>query len=277
MFTLLLHLLVAPAHACCSMDQCPVDPGQGRWVGRVYQRFTAIPGTSGAGAYTETFLGAGVRLGPLGAQLSAPLVWLHTPDADRVGLGSTVLTLDSRLPGPEGLGVGLQVEAPTRTDEALGGEHWALLPYLRADVPLGPLHAGVRVGWVEGLGHTHETHEHPAEGAHDHGTAPEATVNPHTDHEALARAELSWAGGTRLGAARVGLRTDFTRSVGDTPASYLTLGPVAQLDTGPWQLLVHTDVPLTHTRRVDLRVGFSVARRWGRPVQTQPEQGPTPL
>lgn len=265
MLHLLLTHLLPPALACCGMDQCPTDPGEGRFTTRLYSRSTWVPDTHGEALVLESFASAGVRVGPLTAQLNVPGVWLHTHHADRVGLGNLVAVADLAAPGERPLGLGLQVEAPTATDEALGGAHWMLLPYARGQLQRGRLDALARVGWAQALGHEPPTYEAPVEGAHSHDTP--ALVNPHTEQELITRVELGFTQPTPAGALRLGLRGDGIQTFEDSPQTLLTAGPVLALSTPRAQVLLHADLPLTADRRLDARVGLSLSRTWGTATQ----------
>ena len=233
------------------MDAAPPQPSP--LLLRGLTRYTADPST--AAWYTETFLGAGLRLREsvlVGANL--PLLYVQDAADGWVGLGNTVAFADWQVVPAAALG--LQLELPTTTrDTHDDAGHVVAFPYARGTASRGRADVRLRGGWGRTLDGG-EDHEHTAL-----VFSPYAAVNPHSDSELQLRAEA----GAALGPARPALGG---AAIYELDGAFLaTINPVIELTRPQWVLRAQWEQPLTEQRRFARRVSLTVTYH---PSRSQP-------
>jgi len=183
----------------------------------------------------------------------------------QAGLGNTVGFLDgmSALSETFRLGGGLQVEAPTRTDPALGDAHVVLLPYLQGVAIQGPFSAQARVGWGLQLGGS----------GHPHG--PGVQMNPHTTSDLLWRFNLAWTQEGQKGWIRPGLGVDGVQELVEHRSTVIAGLLSIQVRVGRPVIRAEAQLPMTQSRRFAYRGLVSVTVPLG--AVARADQLSTPL
>ena len=221
--------------------------------------------TVGDGNYTETTLGGTVRIGErLSAGGRVPIVSVHQADERTSGLGNAVAFSQVRLLDTTArthLALGLQIEAPTVSDDALGDAHFLMLPNIQLAWSNSSAHFSSILGFGHILDYTsgnsgtdgHSHHHHGAEAGHTNHSS--SIVNRHASREALTRIDggMAWnAAAARMTAA---VRADGILELDGDASDRLIVstGPVISVSRGTLTAELSALLPVSSARRYESR------------------------
>jgi len=215
--------------------------------------------------YFETMVGTIYKMNDrfkMGTRI--PVVSVQQAGQNTTGLGNVVVFGTASLLNAETnkrLNLGIQLEVPSVSDEALGDGHFLILPTVQFGwYPSNAILSAI-VGWGQVLDGNHNHSEsHHSSGHDDHGhghheavQAP-SIVNPHANTEVLIRTDSGYGWDLSKSRFTTSLRTDIIQEFGDNTNELLaSAGPVFGLAWTQITSEISTLFSLTNARRYQHR------------------------